>query len=130
KAIIAAATCGSQGGSRYTCRWSPPSMVMRHFGDCAWANIEVLALYGFTSSAVACTNITGGVPGGNHWPSKPNEPPVRITDALMRGSMQHVLYAAAAAVTPPSDWPESPTASGFTTLKNNPGLAERSRIDV
>src|SRR6478672_5642954 len=98
-------------------------MVMRYFGDCAWVNIEVLALYGFTSSAVACTNITGGVPGGNHWPSKPNEPPVRITDALMRGSMQHVLYAAAVAVTPASDWPGSPTAVGFATWEQRARLA-------
>ena len=39
-----------------------------------------------------------------------------MTLALMRGSMQHVLNAAAAAVTPPSDWPESPTALGLTAL--------------
>ena len=39
-------------------------MLNRYFGDWACANIDVLAPYGFTSSAVACTNSTGGVPGG------------------------------------------------------------------
>src|SRR5215471_4459085 len=100
---MACAISGSHGGSTYTSRCEPSSTVSRYLGDCACANIDVLAPYGFTSSATACTNITGGVPGGNHWPSNPNAPPVRITADLMRGSMQHVLNAAAAAVTPPSD---------------------------
>ena len=96
-------------------------MVKRYLGDCADANIDVLAEYGFTSSAVAWMNKTGGVPGGNHWPSNPKAPPVRIVAALILGSMQQVLYAAAAAVTPPSDCPDTPTAPGSTAPASGPG---------
>ena len=75
-------------------------------------------------------NKTGGVPGGNHWPSKPKAPPVRIVAALILGSMQQVLYAAAAAVTPPSDCPDTPTAPGSTAPASGPGAADRLSIDV
>src|SRR5438132_92506 len=64
---------------------------------------------------------SGGESGGKYVPGKRPTPPVITTARATLRSLKELLYAHAATVSPPSEWPSAPTRPGSATWWQHTG---------